>query len=149
VQKTKVDLEVAMTGIDSLLKSQELVFGFVGLTPGLFVSVAVIRYLKGTLFGRSSQRQRHKAGRAVRIFRNVDRILTEARPTENNVLSYKDHGLLLCELHVLRSLATKLMPREIEREFLEDVDDLANVRGIQVQARALERIRWAYARWLK
>ncbi|KAG7129868.1 Nuclear control of ATPase protein 2 like [Verticillium longisporum] len=34
VQKTKVDLEVAISGIDALLKSQELVFGFVGLTPG-------------------------------------------------------------------------------------------------------------------
>jgi nuclear-control-of-ATPase protein 2 len=35
VQKTKVDLEVAISGIDALLKSQELVFGFVGLTPGV------------------------------------------------------------------------------------------------------------------
>ncbi|KFA78853.1 hypothetical protein S40288_05309 [Stachybotrys chartarum IBT 40288] len=149
VQKTKVDLEVAMTGIDSLLKSQELVFGFVGLTPGLFVSLGVMRYVRDIFFGRSSHRQQRKAGRAVRIFRNVDRILSEARPTENNVLSYKDHGLLLCELHVLRNLAIRLMPRNIEKEFLEDLDDLANVRGIQVQARALERIRWAYARWLK
>lgn len=35
IQKTKVDLEVAISGIDALLKSQELVFGFVGLTPGV------------------------------------------------------------------------------------------------------------------
>lgn len=35
VQKTKVDLEVALSGIDALLKSQELVFGFIGLTPGV------------------------------------------------------------------------------------------------------------------
>jgi len=35
VQKTKVDLEVAISGIDALLKSQELVFGFIGLTPGI------------------------------------------------------------------------------------------------------------------
>ncbi|KFY14194.1 hypothetical protein V491_06123 [Pseudogymnoascus sp. VKM F-3775] len=35
VQKTKVDVEVALSGIDALLKSQELVFGFVGLTPGI------------------------------------------------------------------------------------------------------------------
>jgi nuclear control of ATPase protein 2 len=27
VQKTKVDVELAMSGIDTLLKSQELVFG--------------------------------------------------------------------------------------------------------------------------
>jgi len=31
IQKTKVDVEVAMSGIDALLKSQELVFGFVVL----------------------------------------------------------------------------------------------------------------------
>jgi nuclear-control-of-ATPase protein 2 len=29
IQKTKVDVEVAMGGIDALLKSQELVFGYV------------------------------------------------------------------------------------------------------------------------
>jgi len=28
VQKTKVDVEVAMSGIDSILKSQELLFGY-------------------------------------------------------------------------------------------------------------------------
>jgi nuclear-control-of-ATPase protein 2 len=149
VQKTKVDLEVAMTGIDSLLKSQELVFGFVGLTPGLLVSIGMLRYVGNIFYGKSGRKQSNKAGRAVRILRNIDRILSEARPTENNVLSYKDHGLLLCELHLLRSYAKKLMPRNIEKEFLEDLEDLANGRGIQVQARALERIRWAYARWLK
>ncbi|KAI9167045.1 ATP synthase regulation protein NCA2 [Paramyrothecium foliicola] len=149
VQKTKVDLEVAMTGIDSLLKSQELVFGFVGLTPGLFVSISALRYIGNIFYGKSGKRQSNKAGRAVRVLRNIDRILSEARPTENNVLSYKDHGLLLCELHMLRSFAKKLMPRIIEKEFLEDLEDLANGRGIQVQARALERIRWAYSRWLK
>ncbi|CAM1511352.1 Fc.00g088650.m01.CDS01 [Cosmosporella sp. VM-42] len=149
VQKTKVDLEVAMTGIDSLLKSQELVFGFVGLTPGVLVSIGFWQYLRGIFGGRSGQRHTKKASTAVRILRNIDRILSEARPTETNLLSYKDHGLLLCEVHVLRSLVDKLMPRDIGKEFLEDLDDLSNMKGIQVQARALERIRWAYARWLK
>ena len=149
VQKTKVDLEVAMTGIDSLLKSQELVFGFVGLTPGVLVSIGLLQYLRSVFSGRSGLRQNKKSGRAVRILRNIDRILSEARPTENNMLSYKDHGLLLCEVHQLRSLADGLLPRDINKEFLEDLDDLANVKGISVQAKALDRIRWAYGRWLK
>ncbi|KAF7545070.1 hypothetical protein G7Z17_g9456 [Cylindrodendrum hubeiense] len=149
VQKTKVDLEVAMTGIDSLLKSQELVFGFVGLTPGVIVSVGLFQYLRGIFGGRSGQRNSAKAGKAVRVLRNIDRILSEARPTESNLLSYKDHGLLLCEVHVLRNLVDRLMPRDIGREFLEDLDDLSNMKGIQLQARALERIRWAYGKWLK
>lgn len=149
VQKTKVDIEVAMTGIDALLKSQELVFGFVGLTPGVLVSYSFYQYLRRTFGGRSGQRRSRKSGKAVRILRNIDRILSEARPTENNILSYKDHGLLLCEVHVLRNLVDKLMPREISREFLEDLDDLSNMKGMQLQTRALERIRWAYARWVK
>ena len=149
VQKTKVDLEVAMTGIDSLLKSQELVFGLVGLTPGIFVTLGAMRYLRGIFGGRMGRRQTKKATQAVRVLRNIDRVLSEARPTENNVLSYKDHGLLLCEVHILRSLATKIMPRDVEKEFLEDLDDLANGKGVQVQVKALERIRWAYAKWLR
>ncbi|KAF7558402.1 hypothetical protein G7046_g5755 [Stylonectria norvegica] len=149
VQKTKVDLEVAMTGIDSLLKSQELVFGFVGLTPGVLVSIGFVQYIRGIFGSRTGQRNSKKSGKAVRILRNIDRILSEARPTENNLLSYKDHGLLLCEVHVLRNLVDRLMPREVGKEFLEDLDDLSNMKGIQVQAKALERIRWAYARWLK
>ena len=148
VQKTKVDLEVAMTGIDSLLKSQELVFGFVGLTPGVLVSIGIVQYLRSIFGGQSGKRRSKKSGQAVRVLRNIDRILSEATPTENNVLSYKDHGLLLCEVHVLRSLAHKLMPREIEQDFLEDLDDLSNMKGVHVQARALERVRWAYAKWL-
>lgn len=152
VQKTKVDLEVAISGIDALLKSQELVFGFVGLTPGILVSVAGLSYLRGVLLDnrRGARRHGERVGRCVRTLRSIDRIFSEATPSQNNLLSYKDHGLLVTEVHILRSLVRdgRLMPREIEGEFLEDLDDLANVKGIQIQQRALERIRWAYSRWL-
>lgn len=152
VQKTKVDLEIAISGIDALLKSQELVFGLVGLTPGIFVSFAVLSYLRGVFFGnsRGMRRRGERVGRCVRTLRNIDRIFSEATPSQNNLLSYKDHGLLVTEVHILRNLVrdSRLMPREIEGEFLEDLDDLANVKGISIQVRALERIRWAYARWL-
>ncbi|KAK2056707.1 ATP synthase regulation protein NCA2 [Colletotrichum caudatum] len=149
VQKTKVDLEVAISGIDSLLKSQELVFGFVGLTPGVLVSIGIVQYLRGIFGARKGARHSHKAGKSIRVLRNIDRIFSEATPSQNNLLSYKDHGLLLCEVHVLRSMMQGVLPRDRQREFLEDLDDLANLKGIQVQVRALDRIRWAYARWLQ
>jgi nuclear control of ATPase protein 2 len=150
IQKTKVDVEVAISGIDALLKSQELVFGFVGLTPGVLVCFAAFRYL-GEVFGsRKGLQKGRKAGQTVRVLRNIDRILTLATPTQNNLLSYKDHGLLLCEVHVLRNSATRLFPGEIEREFLEDVADLCNINsGIQAQLKVLDRIRWGYAKWLR
>ncbi|KAI1779765.1 NCA2-domain-containing protein [Hypoxylon cercidicola] len=149
VQKTKVDIEIAMSGIDSLLKSQELVFGFVGLTPGILVSVGVIQYLRGVFGGRKGFRENRKAGKCVRVLRNIDRILSEATPSPNNLLSYKDHGLLVCEVHVLRRLAHGLLPADVTKNFLEDLDDLANLKGIQSQLRALDRIRWAYSKWLR
>lgn len=150
VQKTKVDVQFALSGIDSLLKSQELVFGFVGLTPGVLVGFAVFRYLGGVFGSRRGSKQGRKAGQAVRVLRNIDRILTLATPTQNNILSYKDHGLLLCEVHILRQRASKLFPGEIEREFLEDVNDLCNINsGIQQQLKVLDRIRWGYLGFMK
>ena len=150
MQKTKVDVEVAMSGIDALLKSQELVFGFVGLTPGILVSLWAGQYLRDAFGGRKGLRKGQKVGRCVRVLRNIDRIFSEAlaAPPQNNVLQYKDHGMLISEIHVLRRLAHELLPANMEREFLEDLDDLANLKGIGSQVRALDRIRWAYSKWL-
>ncbi|KAK0643570.1 ATP synthase regulation protein NCA2-domain-containing protein [Cercophora newfieldiana] len=148
VQKTKVDLEVAISGIDALLKSQELVFGFVGLTPGILVSIGLFQYLRNVLWNRKGLRRGQKARRTTRVMRKIDKILSDATPSPTNVISYKDHGLLLCEVHLLRRLAHGVLPSEVEKEFIEDADELANLRGINVQMRALDRIRWAYAEWL-
>ncbi|KAL2200485.1 ATP synthase regulation protein NCA2-domain-containing protein [Corynascus similis CBS 632.67] len=148
VQKTKVDLEVAISGIDALLKSQELVFGFVGLTPGVLVSIGVFQYLRTVFGSRKGLRQGQRVRRSVRVLRKIDRILSEATTSQNNIISYRDHGLLVCEVHVLRGLAHGVLPGDVEKEFIEDLDELANLKGIQVQMRALERIRWAYAEWL-
>lgn len=82
--------------------------------------------------------------------RNIDRVLTISSPTENGMLSYKDHGLLLCEVHVLRQRASAVLPGEIHREFLEDVNDLLDIRyGVQRQLKVVDRIQWAYVKWLR
>ncbi|KIH90299.1 nuclear control of ATP synthase 2 protein [Sporothrix brasiliensis 5110] len=151
VQKTKVDLEVAISGIDALLKSQELVFGFVGLTPGVLVSIAALRYVRGLLYGRKGLRRGQRVERCVRVLRNIDRIFCDATvelATMNGILSYKHRGLLVCEVHVLRSLAVGLFPGDIEKEFLEDVDEMVNGKTVDKQRLALDRVRWAYGRYL-
>merc|ERR1712000_747843 len=65
VQKTKVDVETAIGGIDSLLKSQELLFGFVGIAPGVLISYALFQWSHrpppGTEKGRgASASQKHR-----------------------------------------------------------------------------------------
>lgn len=69
VQKTKVDVEVAIGGIDSLLKSQELVFGLVGLTPGLLIAFATFRWLGGVFGSRKGVQHHRKQGEAIRLLR--------------------------------------------------------------------------------
>ena len=66
------------------------------------------------------------------------------------MLSYKDHGLLLCEVHVLRQRVAAVLPGSILREFLEDLNDLLNIRiGVDRQVKVVERIQWAYGKWLR
>lgn len=69
VQKTKVDVEVAISGIDSLLKSQELLFGLIGLTPGILVSFAAFRGLNNLFGSRKGVRQNQKQGQTTRLLR--------------------------------------------------------------------------------
>ncbi|KAI9893771.1 MAG: Nuclear control of ATPase protein 2 [Vezdaea aestivalis] len=149
IQKTKVDVEIAMGGIDALLKSQELVFGFVGLTPGILVTVAATRYLGSLFSSRKGFRLTREQSLMVRSLRNVDRILSAAAPA-NKMLSYRDHGLLLCEVHVLRERASVVLPKDVLRDFIEDLEDLVDIRtGVERQAKVVDRIVWAYRRWLR
>lgn len=80
---------------------------------------------------------------------NIDRIL-DCSPPSNGILSYKDHGMLLCEIHILRQSAQRVMPRGVFAEFLEEVDELIDLHaGIERQIRVVDRIRWAYSEWIR
>ena len=140
---------------------------FVGLTPGILVCIAISRWLSGVFAGRRGRIQGGKQGSLIRtlrsatspfqfssmlnsIYRNIDRILIGSTPTDNGILSYNDHGMLLCEVHVLRERARRILPGEIFNEFLEEVNDLVDLRtGVERQIRVTERIRWAYSKWLR
>ncbi|KAI9817359.1 MAG: Nuclear control of ATPase protein 2 [Thelocarpon impressellum] len=150
LQKTKVDVEVAVGGIDALLKSQELVFGFVGLTPGMLVCLGLSHWLSGVLGNRKGYSKIKQQGQMIRVLRNTHRILTASTSSNNGMLSYKEHGLLLCEVHVLRRLARNILPSEIHREFLEEIGDLVDIRtGVERQLKVVERMRWAYDKWMR
>ncbi|KMU76988.1 nuclear control of ATPase protein 2 [Coccidioides immitis RMSCC 3703] len=149
IQKTKVDVEVAMSGIDSLLQSQQLVFAFIGLTPGILVSYSAITWLTNVFGSQKGLRRGKRREEARRSLRAVNRILASSVPTPTGVLSYKDHGLLICEAEILRRRAYAVLPGHIYHEFHEDLTDLLNVSsGIVQQLRVLEQIRWAYSRWI-
>ncbi|KAK6532272.1 Nuclear control of ATPase protein 2 [Arthrobotrys megalospora] len=163
IQKTKVDVEVAVSGIDNMLKSQQLLFGMLGLTPGVLIVVGTTRWIRGAWGGRSGIKKGEAKGRMVRILRHIDRILStsaayratkgrgaEVRGERSSILTFKEHGLLLCEIHVLRELAGYVLPRGVVmKEFLEDLEEMGSIRnGVRAQRGVVERVRWAYAKWM-
>ncbi|TFK52609.1 NCA2-domain-containing protein [Heliocybe sulcata] len=139
VQKAKVDIDQALSGIDKLLKSQELTFAFVGVAPALAVvyvgAGALIRlWTGGRGRGRFGGRRRREG--VLADMRRIERLLIfqpaseskSSAPHEGN--SEKDippltSGLLLLSLTHLRQYAEAWLPAGRVREgFLEDVRDL-------------------------
>ena len=151
IQKTKVDVEVALRGIDNLLKSQELVFAFVGLTPGVLVSIGLARWLAGMFGAREGRSKKSSRTRTVRLLRNVTRILNKSRPSgAHELLSFKDHGLLLCEVDLLRATSARVLGGTDRKEFLQDTNDLVDLSmGITRQQQAVDRIWRGYWQWLQ
>ncbi|SNX83067.1 related to NCA2 - control of mitochondrial synthesis of Atp6p and Atp8p [Melanopsichium pennsylvanicum] len=132
IQKAKVDLEVAMSGIDKLLKSQQLLFGAVGIAPALGVLYISQNYIRSKLFRLSSSRSESSGRgyqmRAWEAMRRVDRLLSSphivspaasgvgrdekrlAKPEKSD--KRRDNlaqGLLLLDLSTLRSASGPLL----------------------------------------
>lgn len=112
------------------------------------MTIGVYRWLKEVFSSRKGVKQWARQGQLLLILRNIDRILVGATPTEFGEISYRDHGLLLCEVHLLRQAAGGILPRRIFHDFLVEIDELVDIRsGLERQQKVVERIRWAYSKW--
>ncbi|PFH53997.1 hypothetical protein AMATHDRAFT_136509 [Amanita thiersii Skay4041] len=140
VQKAKVDIDQTLTGIDKLLKSQELTFAFVGFAPAL-----TIVYLLGgavTSFYLGGRGQGRYGGKAKRfavwtIMRRIERLLI-SQPNKNvepewpqgegssSAISPLTSGLLLLAVAQLRMFAEVDLPAgsRLQEGFMDDVSDL-------------------------
>lgn len=65
VQKLKVDGAIAMNGIERLMDSQQLTFGFVGVTPSLLIVVGVGRWMRGLLRSDGGEKSKKQTRRKV------------------------------------------------------------------------------------
>lgn len=148
IQKAKVDLEVAMSGIDKLLKSQQLLFGAVGIAPALgilYISQSYVRTKLLTLStSRSESSGRGYQMRAWEAMRRVDRLLSSPATADGAPKASMEkpqqrrddltQGLLLLDLSTLRSASgpllmnlskgKKAVARRLQRQFLQDIRDL-------------------------
>ncbi|KAI0087827.1 NCA2-domain-containing protein [Irpex rosettiformis] len=130
VQKAKVDINQAVSGIDKLLKSQELTFAFVGVAPAMTLTYVIAGYLR-TLWsgnkGKSRYGGRHHRATAWTVLRRIERLLiTNSPKVETSTIDPRTSGLLLLSTTQLRGYAEKHLPTNsrIREGFLQDVKDL-------------------------
>ncbi|WFD32866.1 Nuclear control of ATPase protein 2 [Malassezia sp. CBS 17886] len=116
VQKAKVDLEVALNGIDLVLRSQELVIGLVGLAPAVVLSYLLGRQalrLAAFFTGGAKAAALQRSGRNARLeaweaLRHIDRLVDEGQAGAHPVhmapraATEMQYGLLLLDIASLR-----------------------------------------------
>ncbi|KAG5650132.1 hypothetical protein H0H81_000593 [Sphagnurus paluster] len=146
VQKAKVDIDQALSGIDKLLKSQELTFAFVGVAPAF----GIVYLFGGSLVALwSGGRGKGKYGGKSKIcgswaaMRRIERLLisqpksrhrdrkgSEEQQTisSTGAIPPLTAGLLLLSVARLRTYAETHLPlrSRLREGFLEDVGDLEN-----------------------
>lgn len=153
-------MDQALTGIDRLLKSQELTFAFVGVAPSLAIVYAALSSIRTLWSGRSGSKRYggHQEREAAWLaIRQVERILiTEPSPNpegedtssiterqSHRQLSPVTSGLLIIALTRLRNFAEKrLRVRSLLREeILADIRDLEDpMLAREEKLRVVERM---------
>ncbi|ODV87351.1 hypothetical protein CANARDRAFT_5894 [[Candida] arabinofermentans NRRL YB-2248] len=127
IQKTKVDGSLAISGIDKILKSQELVFGIVAASPSLLIvwyMIGSIRtYLRHGYFIKFTNKVKVNV---LRSMNNFERLLTiQATKDDKTVTDYYNEGLLYLELINLRKMGLKLLPAYAKADWVRDINDLS------------------------
>ncbi|CAM0140907.1 unnamed protein product [Umbelopsis sp. WA50703] len=150
VQKTKVDVDLAMAALDKLLKSNELNFAFLAVAPSMILMWALGAWIKTTWDKRTGVRIGKLGGPMRDALREVERILNQADNRDNDLptgisalkLSCEQQGLVLCEVHLLRSYARRLPQRNGTREkFIEDLRELENPKyNLDQRMRTIQRM---------
>ncbi|KAI9622062.1 hypothetical protein KEM48_007371 [Puccinia striiformis f. sp. tritici PST-130] len=146
IQKVKVDLSLAMDGIQSVLRSQSLTFGAIGVAPSMLICFmfgkmfsSLIRQRIGVV-GKGTKAVRKDVRIAMRRMERTLLLITSNPVADQDHPTTKSHstnpertvGLLFLDLHLLRYFVhSPHFPRRessdaVHQEFLADIKDLEN-----------------------
>ncbi|SCV66999.1 BQ2448_5645 [Microbotryum intermedium] len=171
VQKVKVDVALAMDGIEKMLRSQQLTFGFVGVAPSILILFAFGNWVKGFTRrdGSSKKRRREWGKRCWLSARQLDLLLAPPRDLKTSKAlkskgeEGKDDGaeqqekmtqglVLLCLANLRNYAKMGIFPSrdtQLRQAFLDDVraieDEGARAKP-EKRAKMVERMwRWGTA----
>ncbi|KAK9694804.1 Nuclear control of ATPase protein 2, variant 2 [Basidiobolus ranarum] len=145
VQKTKVDVELAMSALDKLLRSNELNFCFIAVIPSLLIVYGIFRSIRNSWRGREGLTMSKTHQQIRDILRDVERILNN-HTGPKSALDFQAQGLLLCELQLLRVYADRLPKKNrLRLKFLSDLRELESTRfSVKQRLNTMNRVYRTY-----
>lgn len=135
IQKMKVDGSIAMNGIDKMLKSQELLFGMIALSPSFLLIYSVAVMLKRLIkWGNIYSHEKILRVKIKESLNNVERLLNYnyivKGGSENYIFDsdtyYYNLGLLVMEISKLYELGYRLLPKKLRSRWKNDILELIN-----------------------
>jgi nuclear-control-of-ATPase protein 2 len=81
--------------------------------------------------------------------RSAHRTLILSTATATGLLTYKDHGLLICDTEILLQKAGSFLKGADLRAFQEDIDDLINQKTVDRQLKIVGRMGWVHSKWMQ
>lgn len=139
IQKLKVDGDIAMSGIDKLLKSQELVFTMMALSPSILICYlignSIYSYFTVTSYS-ISEKLTFKSK-----LNNIERLISNKLSNQlSSKSNYKIDGLLLLEILDLKNLGESII-KENKTDWTRDCNDLLDNRmSDEFKLRTINRI---------
>jgi nuclear-control-of-ATPase protein 2 len=152
IQKTKVDGSLALNGVDQILKSQELVFGFVAASPSLFIlwifKNSFMSWYNGEKYNSNKKLHMNEIkGRICKslgiIERLIDIMVINNRKINKKIeeIDYYKNGLLFIEIKNLKRLAIEILPQFVYSNFNNDIEELIDQNlDIEYKLLTIQRI---------
>lgn len=142
VQKAKVDGGVAVSGIDKLLKLQQLVFGMVSVAPSLLVLYQGWRWARNGGLRVKIDGQEAKTV-CLKALNRVSQLVDGGGENDGQA------GELLVAVVELTLVGQYVVPKELNSEWAADVSVLGDAGKVGEKQRAVERIWNMYGPYMR
>lgn len=159
VQKTKVDGDVALSGIDKIMQSQELVFGLVAASPACLIAWYIVvttrSYLRDGYLVRFTRNHTQSTLKSMNTLEKLVGIQLQISQGEHLKIAtfgdkYFNNGLIYMELINLRRQTAYILPPFLQSDWIRDMNDvLATSQFPELRLNTIQRIWNVYGSYLR
>lgn len=150
LQKTKVDGAIAINGIDKLLKSQQLVFGMVSISPSIFIVYQLWQFARSQIFDKPLVINGKQVNLVcLKCLNNIEKYLNIYSEVGEEQKVYIE-GFILIEILNLKRQSLKILPNNIHEMWISDLNDVNDDEwSIEGRLRIMSRLWSVYGHYFK